>query len=274
MKRRPASHAGSRTLFCHEGAPVLGLPHAIPRHGTDVSFPLRYGPRVFHCGPLVHHETVGRTVALDLVHAIGVDRGGSIERYRNLKDDMVAAAVPSRTHHAAHRMVRSLGPLHLGGEVRADDDILEAGLRLIVVYAGDVTNHPIFKINAKDFENPYIFVLKDAVVVMDRVCVAARNMMKFEAFKPTKAKVFGARSGFEMPFDFAGIAWCSDVFVNAKGNLVLVGASTEYQFGVRDDVLAAIPFEANNLFEHMPYGWKSAKEILLDEQALREKFEK
>lgn len=152
--------------------------------------------------------------------------------------------------------------------------ISEDGKFFSVVYAGDVANHPIFKINAKDFENPYIFVLKDAVVVMDRVCVAARNMMNFEAFKPTKAKVFGARSGFEMPFDFAGIAWCSDVFVNAKGNLVLVGASTEYQFGVEGDVLAAIPFEADNLFEHMPYGWKSAKEILLDEQALREKFEK
>lgn len=152
--------------------------------------------------------------------------------------------------------------------------ISEDGKLFSIVYVGDEVNHPIFRIDAEDFENPYIFVLKDAVVVMDRVCVVARNMMKFEAFKPTKAKVFGARSGFEMPFDFAGIAWCSDVFVNAKGNLVLVGASTEYQFGVRGDVLAAIPFEANNLFEHMPYGWKSAKEILLDEQALREKFEK
>lgn len=152
--------------------------------------------------------------------------------------------------------------------------ISEDGKLFSIVYVGDEMNHPIFRIDAEDFENPYIFVLKDAVVVMDRVCVVARNMMKFEAFKPTKAKVFGARSGFEMPFDFAGIAWCSDVFVNAKGNLVLVGASTEYQFGVRGDVLAAIPFEANNLFEHMPYGWKSAKEILLDEQALREKFEK
>lgn len=152
--------------------------------------------------------------------------------------------------------------------------ISEDGKLFSIVYVGDEVNHPIFRIDAEDFENPYIFVLKDAVVVMDRVCVVARNMMNFEAFKPTKAKVFGARSGFEMPFDFAGIAWCTDVFVNAKGNLVLVGASTEYQFGVRGDVLAAIPFEANNLFEHMPYGWKSAKEVLLDEQALREKFEK
>lgn len=152
--------------------------------------------------------------------------------------------------------------------------VSEDGKLFSVIYVGDEVNHPIFKINAEDFVEPHIFVMREAVVVMDFVSVISRGMMHCEAFKPSKSKVFGAKNGFEMLFDFKGIEWCSDVFVNAKGNLVLVGTSQEYQFGVVDGVLKNIPFGPKNVFEHMPSGWKSAKEVLLDEQALREKFEK
>lgn len=152
--------------------------------------------------------------------------------------------------------------------------ISEDGKLFSVVYVGDEVNHPIFKIDAEDFVEPHIFVMNEAVVVMDYLTISAHGIMHVEAFKPSKAKVFGSKNGFEIPFDFNCIEWCSDVFVNTKGNLVLVGPSLEYQFGVVGHGLKLIPFSLNNVFEHMPYGWKSAKEVLLDEQALREKFEK
>lgn len=152
--------------------------------------------------------------------------------------------------------------------------ISEDGKLFSVIYVGDEVNHPIFKIDAEDFVEPHIFVMNEAVVVMDYLTISAHGIMHVEAFKPSKAKVFGSKNGFEIPFDFNCIEWCSDVFVNTKGNLVLVGPSLEYQFGVVGHGLKLIPFSLNNVFEHVPYGWKSAKEVLLDEQALREKFEK
>lgn len=152
--------------------------------------------------------------------------------------------------------------------------ISEDGKLFSIVYVGDEVNHPIFRIDAEDFVEPHIFVMNEAVVVMDYLTISAHGIMHVEAFKPSKARVFGSKNGFEIPFDFNCIEWCSDVFVNTKGNLVLVGPSLEYQFGVVGHGLKLIPFSLNNVFEHMPYGWKSAKEILLDEQALREKFEK
>lgn len=152
--------------------------------------------------------------------------------------------------------------------------VSEDGKLFSIVYVGDEVNHPIFRIDAEDFVEPHIFVMNEAVVVMDYLTISAHGIMHVEAFKPSKARVFGSKNGFEIPFDFNCIEWCSDVFVNTKGNLVLVGPSLEYQFGVVGHGLKLIPFSLNNVFEHMPYGWKSAKEVLLDEQALREKFEK
>ena len=152
--------------------------------------------------------------------------------------------------------------------------VSEDGKLFSVIYVGDEVNHPIFKIDAEDFVEPHIFVMNEAVVVMDYLTISAHGIMHVEAFKPSKAKVFGSKNGFEIPFDFNCIEWCSDVFVNTKGNLVLVGPSLEYQFGVVGHGLKPIPFSHNNVFEHVPYGWKSAKEVLLDEQALRGKFEK